>query len=229
MEFQRLELLLKDKINDLRKLKVLILGVGGVGGSSALAIARMGVDDISLVDYDKVDITNINRQVVAYHSTIGKLKVDVLKDLILDINPNCKVTTYPIFYNEDNKDLIFNNDYDYILDCCDVVKSKEIIIRESVKRGINIISSMGAGFKFNPSMIEVTKLKNTSYDKLAKILRYNLKDDKDCLDIRVVYSKEVIEYHDKVIGSNSIIPNMFGLYMASIILNDIKGEDNEKV
>ena len=229
MEFQRLELLLKDKISDLRKLKVLILGVGGVGGSSAIAIARMGVNEISLVDYDKVDITNINRQVVAYHSTIGKLKVDVLKELILDINPNCKVTTYPIFYNEENKDVIFNNDYDYILDCCDSIKSKEIIIRESVKRGINIISSMGAGFKFNPSMIEVTKLKNTSYDKLAKILRYNLRDNQDCLDIRVVYSKEVIEHHDKVIGSNSIIPNMFGLYMASIILNDIKGEDNEKV
>ncbi len=224
MEFQRLEVLLQDKINDLRKLKVLILGVGGVGGSSALALARMGINEITLVDYDKVDITNINRQVVAYHSTIGKLKVDVLKDLILDINPDCKVITYPIFYNEDNKDLIFNNDYDYILDCCDVVKSKEIIIRESVKRGIKIISSMGAGFKFNPSLIEVTKLKNTSYDKLAKILRYNLKDNKDCLDIRVVYSKEVIEHHDKVIGSNSIIPNMFGLYMASIILNDIKGE-----
>ena len=229
MEFQRLEILLQDKINDLRKLKVLILGVGGVGGSSALALARMGINEITLVDYDKVDITNINRQVVAYHSTIGKLKVDVLKDLILDINPDCKVTTYPIFYNEENRDLIFNNDYDYILDCCDAIKSKEIIIRESVKRKIKIISSMGAGFKFNPSLIEVTKLKNTSYDKLAKILRYNLKDNKDCLDIRVVYSKEVIEHHDKVIGSNSIIPNMFGLYMASIILNDIKGEDNEKV
>ena len=229
MEFQRLEILLADKLNDLRKLKVLILGVGGVGGSAAIALARMGINNIVLVDYDKVDITNINRQVVAYHSTIGKLKVDVLKDLILDINPDCKVITYPIFYNEDNKDIIFKDKYDYILDCCDVVKSKEIIIRESVKRNINIISSMGAGFKFEPSMIEVSKLKNTSYDKLAKILRYNLKDNKDCLDIRVVYSKEVVKYHDKVIGSNSIIPNMFGLYMASIILNDIKGEIHEKV
>ena len=229
MEFQRLEILLQDKLKKLRNLKVLILGVGGVGGSAAIALARMGINEITLVDYDKVDITNINRQVIAYHSTVGKLKVDVLKDLIKDINPSCNVITYPIFYNEDNKDLIFDNNYDYILDCCDSIKSKEIIIRESVKRNINIISSMGAGFKFNPSKIEITKLKNTSYDKLAKILRYNLKDNKDCLDIRVVYSKETIEHHDKVIGSNSIIPNMFGLYMASIILNDIKGEDNEKV
>ena len=229
MEFQRLEILLQDKLNDLRKLKVLILGVGGVGGSLAIAVARMGINEITLVDYDKVDITNINRQVVAFHSTIGKLKVDVLKDLILDINPSCNVLTYPIFYNEANKDVIFNNNYDYILDCCDSIKSKEIIIRESVKRGINVISSMGAGFKFDPSMIEISKLKNTSYDKLAKILRYNLKDNKDCLNIRVVYSKESIGSHDKVIGSNSIIPNMFGLYMASIILNDIKGEANEKI
>ncbi len=222
MEFQRLEILLKEKITDIRNLKVLILGVGGVGGSATEALARMGINDITLVDYDKIDITNINRQVIATHSTIGRLKVDVFKERILDINPNCKVITYPIFYNEDNKGVIFNKDYDYILDCCDALKSKELIIREAIKRDIKIISSMGAGFKFDPTKIEITKLKNTSYDKLAKILRYNLRDNKKCLEIPVVYSLEITPKHDKVIGSNSIIPNMFGLYMASIILNEIK-------
>lgn len=224
MEFQRLEILLQDKLENLRDLKVLVLGVGGVGGALSLALARLGINKISLVDYDKVDITNINRQVMAYHSTIGELKVEVLKKMILDINSNCLVKTYPIFYNSETKDIIFDEDYDYILDCCDSLKSKELIIREAVKRKIKIISSMGAGFKFDPTKIKIAKLKNTSYDSLAKTLRYNLKDNKDCLEIPVIYSTEVVEKHGKVIGSNTIIPNMFGLYMASIILNEIRGE-----
>ena len=221
MEFQRLEILLKEKINDIRNLKVLILGVGGVGGSATEALARMGINDITLVDYDKIDITNINRQVIATHSTIGRLKVDVFKERILDINPDCKVTTYPIFYNEDNKDVIFNKYYDYILDCCDALKSKELVIREAIKRDIKIISSMGAGYKFDPTKIEIAKLKNTSYDKLAKILRNKLKDNKDCLNINVVYSKETFLKREKVIGSNSFIPSIFGLYMTSFVVNDV--------
>ncbi len=220
MEFQRLEILLGEKLEELRNLKILVLGVGGVGGEASLALARLGINNLSLVDYDKVDISNINRQVIAFHSTINRFKVDVLKEMVLDINPNCKVKTYPIFYNEENKDIIFDTNYDYILDCCDSLKSKEIIIREAVKRKIKIISSMGAGFKFNPKYIKIDKLKNTSYDKIAKLLRYNLKDNKECLEIPVVFSTETVEKHGEVIGSNSIIPNMFGLYMASFILND---------
>ena len=227
MEFSRLEILLGNKIDEIRNLKVLILGVGGVGGSAAIALARMGVNNISIVDHDKVTITNINRQVIAFHSTLDRLKVDVLKDMILDINPSCKVNSYPYFYNEETNDLIFNDSYDYILDCCDTVKSKELIIREAVKRNIKIISSMGAGFKFDPSLIKVSKLKDTNYDKLAKILRYNLRDNAECLKIRVIYSTETYEGKRDVIGSNSVIPNMFGLYMASLILNDIRSRDEK--
>ena len=225
MEFTRLEILLGEKIEKLKKLKVLIVGVGGVGGYAVEALARSGVSNITLVDYDKVDITNINRQIIALHSTIGKLKVEVLKERIKDINPNCQVETFACFYDLNTNDLIFNKNYDYVLDCCDSLKSKELLIRECVKRKIKIISSMGAGFKFDPSLIKITKLKKTNYDKIARKLRYNLKDNKDCLEIPVVYSEEQMEKTGTTIGSNAYIPSIFGLMMASFIINDIRKEE----
>ena len=224
MEFARLELLVGEKISKIKNLKVLIIGVGGVGGYAAESLARCGVSNITIVDYDRIDITNINRQIIALHSTIGKKKVDVLSTRIKDINPNCQVKTYDLFIDSNNIQLIFDADYDYILDCCDTIKSKELIIREAVKRKIKIISSMGAGFKLDPSKISIAKLKNTSYDKIASILRKNLKDQKECLEIPVVYSTESVFKHDKIIGSNSFIPSMFGLFMTSYIINDIVKE-----
>ena len=224
MEFARLELLVGEKISKIKNLKVLIIGVGGVGGYAAESLARCGVSSITIVDYDRIDITNINRQIIALHSTIGKKKVDVLSTRIKDINPNCQVKTYDLFIDSSNIQLIFDADYDYILDCCDTIKSKELIIREAVKRKIKIISSMGAGFKLDPSKISIAKLKNTSYDKIASILRKNLKDQKKCLEIPVVYSTESVFKHEKIIGSNSFIPSMFGLFMTSYIINDIVKE-----
>ena len=224
MEFARLELLVGEKISKIKNLKVLIIGVGGVGGYAAESLARCGVSSITIVDYDRIDITNINRQIIALHSTIGKKKVDVLSTRIKDINPNCQVKTYDLFIDSSNIQLIFDADYDYILDCCDTIKSKELIIREAVKRKIKIISSMGAGFKLDPSKISIAKLKNTSYDKIASILRKNLKDQKECVEIPVVYSTESGIKHDRVIGTNSFIPSMFGLFMTSYIINDIVKE-----
>lgn len=224
MEFARLELLVGEKISKIKNLKVLIIGVGGVGGYAAESLARCGVSSITIVDYDRIDITNINRQIIALHSTIGKKKVDVLSTRIKDINPACQVKTYDLFLDSSNIQLIFDADYDYILDCCDTIKSKELIIREAVKRKIKIISSMGAGFKLDPSKISIAKLKNTSYDKIASILRKNLKDQKECLEMPVVYSTESVFKHDKIIGSNSFIPSMFGLFMTSYIINDIVKE-----
>ena len=226
MEFSRLEILMN--IDNLKNKKVLVIGVGGVGGYAVEALARCGIGNITIVDYDKVDISNINRQIIALHSTIGLFKVEVLKKRILDINPNCLVETFNCFYDEKTTDFIFNKDYDYILDCCDSLKSKELLIREANKRNIKIISSMGAGFKFDPSKIQIEKLKNTSYDKLARILRYNLKDNKKCLEIPVVYSKEQMEKKGTTIGSNAFIPSIFGLTMVSYIINDIRKENYEE-
>ena len=221
MEFDRFKLLVRENFSKVENLKVLVLGVGGVGGYVAESLARCGVSDITIVDKDTIDETNINRQIIALHSTIGEKKVDVLKKRILDINPNCKVNALGIFYGEENKDIIFNKEYNYVIDCCDTIKSKEIIIRECVKRNIKIISSMGAGFKMDPTKIKIDKLKKTSYDKLASILRYNLRDYKDALEIPVVYSTETIEKHSRTIASNSYIPAIFGLYITSFIIKDI--------
>ena len=221
MEFDRFKLMVDDNFSKIQKLSVLILGVGGVGGYVAESLARCGVLNITIVDSDIVDITNINRQIIALHSTIGKKKVDVLEKRILDINKECVIDKFDLFYEEKTKDIIFNKHYDYIIDCCDTIKSKEIIIRESLKRNIKIISSMGAGFKFEPSKIKIDKLKKTSYDKIASILRYNLKDFKEALEIPVVYSTEVPLKKGKTIGSNSYIPAIFGLYITSYIVKEI--------
>ena len=224
MEFDRFKILVENKFDNISNLSILILGVGGVGGYVVESLARCGVSHITIVDHDVVDITNINRQIVALHSSIGLKKVDVLKKRILDINPNCEVEVFDLFYKVECKDIIFNKKYDYVIDCCDTIKSKEIIIQEALKRNYKIISSMGAGFKFDPSKIKIDKLKNTSYDKIAKILRYNLKDDKKCLEIPVVYSTEEVSKHDTIIGSNAYIPPMFGLYITSYIIKDIMEE-----
>lgn len=228
MEFSRFELLVGENLKNIQNQKVLILGVGGVGGYVAESLARCGVLDITLVDYDIIDITNLNRQIIALHSTIGKKKVIALKERILDINPNCQVKTIDVFYSEENKDIIFQDKLDYIFDCCDSINSKELVIKEAVKRDIKIISSMGAGFKFLPDKIKITKLKNTSYDKIAKILRNKLKDNKKCLEIPVVISLEEVKQTGKVIGSNSYIPSIFGLYMTSYFVNDIIGNHHEE-
>ena len=227
MEFSRFEILVNNKLEKIKNLNILVIGVGGVGGYSVESLVRCGVNNITIVDYDTIDITNINRQIIALHSTIGKKKVDVLKERILDINPNCNVSALDFFYEEDTKDKINILEYDYIVDCCDSIKSKELLIRECIKNNKKIISSMGAGFKFDPSKIKITKLKNTNYDKLAKILRNKLKDDKKCLEIPVVFSDEVSDIKSDVIGSNSYIPSIFGLYLTSFIINDFLGDEDE--
>ena len=166
MEFERLEILIGEQLKGLRDLTVLILGVGGVGGFAVEALARSGINHLIIVDNDTIDITNINRQIIALHSTLKRNKVEVLKERILDINPSCQVTALKIFYDSNNQDLFKAYKIDYILDCCDSIKSKELIIKYAINHKIKIISSMGAGYKLDPTKIEITTLKKTSYDKI---------------------------------------------------------------
>ena len=196
MEFARFKLLVNDKFEKIKNLNILVIGVGGVGGYCVESLVRSGINNITIVDYDTIDITNINRQIIALHSTIGKKKVEVLKERILDINPNCNVKTFDIFYNEETFKQINLLEYDYIIDCCDSLKSKELLIRESVKNNIKIISSMGAGFKFDPSKIKITKLKNTSYDKLAKVLRNKIIYKKAICYSSFLVHKLIVDSHD---------------------------------
>ena len=219
MEFEREELLIGNKIDILKSKTILVLGLGGVGGYVTESLARCGIGRLILVDYDKVDITNINRQIIATYSNIGKLKTDCFKERIKDINKDCEVITLNIFYGEDNKDILFKNNIDCIIDCCDSLNSKKILIEEANKRNIPIISSMGTGNKFHPELFSITKLKKTDYDPLAKKLRYLLKDNKELLETEVLYSKEKPTEYKGKIGSISYVPSVAGLLLTSHVIN----------
>ncbi len=217
--FEREELLIGDMINELKSKVVLIVGVGGVGGYVVESMARAGIGHLILVDFDIVDETNINRQIIALHSNIGKKKVDAFKERINDINPNCIVDTFDLFYQEENKDVIFESKIDYVIDCCDSLDSKVILIKECYRRNIPIISSMGTGNKFHPEMFKIDKLKNTTYDPLAKKMRYLLKDNKELLNTMVIYSREQPTEYKGKIGSISYVPSVAGLLLTSYVIN----------
>ncbi|MBP5683829.1 MAG: tRNA threonylcarbamoyladenosine dehydratase [Bacilli bacterium] len=219
--FEREELLIGDLINELKDKSILIVGVGGVGGYVTESMVRAGIGHLTIVDFDTIDESNLNRQIIALHSNIGKKKVDAFKERILDINPNCKVDTFDIFYDENNKDIIFNDKIDYVIDCCDSVNSKILLIKECKKRNIPIISSMGTGNKFHPEMFKIDRLNKTAYDPLAKKVRFLLKNDKELLDTMVLYSTETpTEYKGKV-GSISYVPSVAGLLITSYVINQI--------
>ena len=223
--FDRLELLIgKDNINKIKSTKVLIVGVGGVGGECALSLIRSGIENITIVDFDKVDISNINRQVVAFHSTIGKKKVDVLENIIKDINPDCKVSKYDLFLNKENiKEILDKESPDFIIDCCDSKETKKEIIKESLNRSINFISSMGTGNKMDPSLLEITDIRKTNNDPLARIFRKWVKDEKIKDKIPVLCSKEVPIHSGNVVASNSFVPNSAGLLISSYVIRKIIG------
>lgn len=223
--FLRNQILFFDKdLSKLVNLKVIIFGVGGVGGQVVEMLARSGIENLTLVDFDRVNITNINRQIIALESTIDKLKVEVFKDRILDINPNAKVTIFPIVYDENH--LINLNDYDYIIDAIDQVSSKILLIKEAYKAKVKIISAMGAGNKLNPLAFKVAKINQTSVCPLAKIIRNELKKY-GISDLKVVYSQEnsiktnYVENNKKVIGSWASVTSTMGNIIANEVLKDL--------
>lgn len=214
----------EDKMNKLNSKTVLIIGLGGVGGYALEAIVRMGINNIILVDNDVFDITNLNRQLLSLSSNIGKLKVDVAKDRILDINKECNIICIPKFIDESNISELFKNNVDYVIDACDTITTKILLIKECLNRNIKIISSMGTGNKFHPELLEIIDLKKTTYDPIAKILRNKFKDEKN--KIMVVCSKEKgINVKDRTPGSTSLVPSTAGILCASYVINDILKED----
>ena len=221
-EFQRTEMLIgQDNLSKLRNKKVAIFGIGGVGSYVAEALARVGINEFVLVDNDVVSITNINRQLVALHSTISRPKVEVMKERILDINKKALITTYEKFYNKDNASFLIKDDYDYIIDAIDSVASKIDLILEAKKRGIPIISSMGAGNKLNPTMFEVSDIYKTSVCPLARCIRKKLKA-LGIESLKVVYSKEEPKkaIEGGVPASISFVPSVVGLIIASEVVKD---------
>lgn len=226
MWLDRLNLLIGDKINNLKNTTVLIIGIGGVGGYALEAITRAGIENIIIVDSDIVDITNLNRQVISLNSNIGEPKVNVAYKRIKDINPKCNVKIIKEFLNKESTISIFdNNKIDYIIDACDTLEVKKELIRISISKNVKLISSMGTGNKMDPSKLEIIDLRKTSYDPIAKILRKMLKEEKINRKIMVVCSTEIPKKNDnKVIGSNSFVPATAGLLCASYVINDIVGE-----
>lgn len=232
-QFSRSELLLgKDAMTKLANMKIAVFGVGGVGSYVCEALVRSGVGSFILIDSDSISLTNVNRQIHATLKTVGKSKVEVMKERMLDINPNCNIVTYEEFYLPDNHSDIITDDISYIVDAIDTVSAKIDIIVEAKKRNIPIISAMGAGNKLDPTRFEVTDIYKTSVCPLAKVMRKELKN-REIKELKVVYSKEEpIKIEDysccsdeldkkRVPGSLAFVPSCMGLIIASEIVKDV--------
>lgn len=223
-QFSRTALLIgKDGVNKLQKSKVAIFGIGGVGSFVAEGLARAGIGHLVLVDYDVVDITNINRQIEATHSSLGKYKIDVMKDRILDINPNAIVETYKPDEIEGGEINIIDNSYTYIVDAIDTMTTKLKLIEKANIENVRIISATGTGNKLEPEMFEVADIYETSVCPVCKILRKELKA-RGIQKLKVVYSKEKPIKHEEtgnILGSISFVPSVAGLIIAGEVVKDI--------
>ena len=216
-EFSRVSMLID--INQLKNKTVAIVGIGGVGGYVAESLARSGVGKLILVDYDVVDETNINRQIIALHSTIGKEKVSLMEERIHDICEDTQVVSYRIMYGEKNRYDIFSEKIDFLVDACDIVRSKQILITECLNRGIPFISSMGTGNRLDPSKLTITDLAKTEGDPLARIMRKWAKDRGIRTPIPVLYSSELpIKTGTRQPGSLIFVPASAGLLIGSYIV-----------
>ncbi len=232
-EFSRTELLLgQDAMHRLAAARVAVFGIGGVGSFAAEAVARAGVGAIDLFDNDAVNLTNINRQLIATHETLGRLKVEVMRERILAINPRCAVTAHACFYAANNADAFDLSRYDYIIDAIDTVSSKLTLIERALRSGARIVSSMGAGNKLDPARLEVADLFDTSVCPLARVMRRELKK-RGVASLPVVYSREAPvrprpggahtaiapgSARREVPGSVSFVPPVAGFLLASVAI-----------
>lgn len=217
--FSRMQgLFSEEEFAKLTKASVIVFGVGGVGSYVVEALARAGVGNITVVDNDVVDVSNINRQLIALNSTIGKDKVEIIKKRILDINLDCNVTAIKEYFDENSS--IDLNKYDYIIDAIDSVKSKLFLAEYAVKNDIKIISSMGTGNKLEPQKLTVSDISKTSYCPLAKKMRVELRK-RGINHLKVVYSTEEAKCNSVPPSSVSFVPSVAGLLIASEVIKDL--------
>ena len=233
--FNREKLLIgENNFNKLKNSHIIVFGLGGVGGYAVEMLARLGVGNIDIVDNDTVSNTNLNRQIIALENTIGKYKTDLFEERIKLINKDCNVKKYTLFYDDDTKDLIDLNKYDYVIDAIDTVKAKLDIISYCINNKINIISSMGMGNRIDPSLVKITDISKTEYDPLSKIIRKKLREN-NINHLKVVYSSErptKINYdscsekkgNNYAPGSISLVPSVAGIMLASEVFNNILKE-----
>ena len=234
-EYSRTELLIGEEgVSRLKKSSVMVFGVGGVGSHCIEALARSGVGKLILVDNDVVSMTNINRQSIAYHSTVGKYKTEIKRDRIKDICPEIEVVTYETFVLPENIDTLFTEKVDYIIDAIDTVTAKLVLVEMAKEKNIPIISSMGTGNKLHPERFEVTDIYKTSVCPLCKVMRKELKA-RGIRKLKVLYSKEQpVDTSGKVIeekmgkrrslpGSISFVPPVAGLIIAGEVVRELAG------
>ncbi len=218
--------------------RVAVFGIGGVGGHVVEALARSGIGALDLIDNDTVCASNVNRQIIATTKTIGRYKVDVARERVLDINPDCKVRAFQTFFLPETQDQFDFRDYDYVVDAIDTVTGKLAIIEKAKEAGVPVISSMGAGNKLHPALFEVADIYDTSVCPLAKVMRHECKK-RGIRSLKVVYSKEkaltpltVTGAEDdagthssrrSTPGSTAFVPSVAGLIIAGEVLNDLAG------
>ena len=232
-QFFRTEMLLgSDAMTRLQNARVAVFGIGGVGGYTVEALARAGIGAIDLIDNDTVSISNINRQIIATHSTVGLPKVEAAKRRVLDINPNAKVTTWPLFYNAETADQFDFTQYDYIVDAIDTVTGKLALVERAVAAGTPIICCMGTGNKLDPTRFEVTDISKTTMCPLARVMRKEL-GKRGIKHLKVVYSREealtptgweeeaAAIGKRQIPGSVSFVPGAAGLILAGEVIKDI--------
>lgn len=226
-QFSRTLLLIGESgLEKLKNAKVAVFGLGGVGSYVVEALVRSGVQNFVLVDKDVVSLSNINRQIIATHNTVGRLKVDIEKERILSINPTANVETFAEFFMPGNSEIL-NNSITYIVDAIDTVTAKIELVMQAQKLGIPIISSMGTGNKLNPCLFEITDIYKTQVCPLAKVMRKELKQ-RGVKHLKVLYSKEeplksgIIGENGKAIpGSISFVPSVAGLIIAGEVIKDL--------
>ena len=238
-EFSRTQLLFgSEAMERLAKSRVIVFGIGGVGSFVAEALVRSGLGAIDIVDDDKVCLTNLNRQLYALQSTIGRYKVDVAEERIHDINPNCVVTKFQCFFLPETADQFDFSQYDYVVDCIDTVKGKLTIIEMAKSAGVPVISCMGAGNKIDPTQFKIADISQTSVCPLARVMRQEMKK-RGIKGVKVLFSTEpartpisdgsAVEDSNKrqIPGSNAFTPSVAGLIIASEVIKDITGKFRE--
>lgn len=227
--FERSELVLgREGMEKLANSTVAVFGIGGVGSFTAEVLVRTGLGKIILIDYDIIDITNINRQIHATSKTVGQYKVDVMKERLLDINPNLDIIVYKEKYNKDTKERLISPEYDYVVDAIDMVSSKIDLIIECKRLDIPVISSMGAGNKLDPTKFKVGDIHSTKMCPLAKVMRTELRR-REINDVKVVWSEELPKkinleksnLRKAVPGSIGFVPSVVGIIIGSEVIKDI--------
>ncbi len=221
MDERLLSLINETNLLKIKKANILLVGLGGVGGFALEALVRTGFSNLTIIDGDKIELSNLNRQIISNQNNLNERKAEVAKKRALSINPDLNIKALDVFLTEDNFNQYINDNYDYIIDACDDIKIKISLIKYALNKNIKIITCLGTGRKLNPAKLTITTLNKTFNDPLAKKLRTNLKKEAIPLNIPVVWSSEEAKNTLNNIGSAIFVPSVAGIMLANYVFLDI--------